>query len=237
MGNRQGPHVLATDWVGTHLAKWFGLSTFEIAIVHLEEGFELRRGAMATPGPAFAARAEAGDAWGGGPTELDSIVNPEDITRLVVFDTWTLNCDRHDGKPGGRDPNYGNVYLSTEAADEGKSRLIAMDHGLCFIRSSEDLTARLNQIDKVQEHYIHGLSRPFGTGFRTDIITDCASRLREMDAATAEAMIETVPREWDVTPEARKAWADLICRRAGFVADNIREWIERDVTRFGNPGE
>src|SRR5690348_9943371 len=105
---------------------------------------------MATPGPAFAARAEAGDAWGGGPNQLDLIVNPEDITRLVVFDTWTLNCDRHDGKPGGRAPNYGNVYLSTEAADEGKSRLIAMDHGLCFIRSNEDLTARLKQIDKVQ---------------------------------------------------------------------------------------
>src|SRR4051812_44333293 len=95
IGNRQGPHVLATDWVGTHLAKWFGLSTFDIAIVPLEEGFELRRGAKATPGPAFAARAEAGDAWGGGPNQLAPIVNPEDITRLVVFDTWALNCDRH----------------------------------------------------------------------------------------------------------------------------------------------
>ena len=30
MGNRQGPHVLATDWVGTHLAKWFGLSTSKL---------------------------------------------------------------------------------------------------------------------------------------------------------------------------------------------------------------
>jgi hypothetical protein len=37
MGNRQGPHVLATDWVGTHLARWFGLSTFEIAILTLED--------------------------------------------------------------------------------------------------------------------------------------------------------------------------------------------------------
>lgn len=24
LGNRQGPHVLATDWGGTHLARWFG---------------------------------------------------------------------------------------------------------------------------------------------------------------------------------------------------------------------
>lgn len=237
MGNRQGPHVLATDWVGTHLAKWFGLSTFDIAIVSVEEGFELWRGAMAKPGPAFRARAEAGDAWGGGPKELDSIVNPGDITRLVVFDTWTLNCDRHDGRPGGRTPNYGNVYLSTEAAAEGKSKLMAMDHGLCFIRSGEDLTAKLNQIDKVQEAYVHGLFPAFRDKLQEPTIEACAARLREMDAATAEAIIQTVPREWGVPQEARKAWADLIYRRAGHVADNIREWIEREVPWFENPGE
>ena len=72
MGNRQGPHVLATDWVGTHLAKWFGLSTFEIAILRVEAAavFELPRGAKAEPGPAFVARADAGDAWGGGAMSL-----------------------------------------------------------------------------------------------------------------------------------------------------------------------
>ena len=55
MGNRQGPHVLATDWVGTHLARWFGLSTFEIAILTLDDDdvFDLPRGAKAMPGPAF----------------------------------------------------------------------------------------------------------------------------------------------------------------------------------------
>jgi len=237
LGNRQGPHVLATDWVGTHLAKWFGLTTFDIAIVSLQERFELRREAIAAPGPAFAARAEAGDAWGGGPNQLDSIVNPEDITRLVVFDTWTLNCDRHDGRLGGRAPNYGNVFLSTEAVDEGKSRLLAMDHGLCFIRSSEDLSPRLAHIDKVQDDRVYGLFPAFRKKLRESIIAGCASRLREMDAATAVAMIETVPSEWDVPPEARRAWADLIHRRAGVVADNIRAWIDRDVPWFGNPGE
>jgi hypothetical protein len=237
MGNRQGPHVLATDWVGTHLAKWFGLSTFDIAIVSVEVEFELRRGAIARPGPAFVARAELGDAWGGRPTKLNSLVNPEDITRLVIFDTWTLNCDRHDGKPGGREPNYGNVYLSKEAIEKDKSKLLAMDHGLCFIRSGEDLTTRLNQLDKVREEHIHGLFPAFRDRLQETIIALCVSRLREMDAATAQTMIETVPSEWEVPPEVRKSWAELIHRRAGFVADNIHKWIERDVPWFKNPGE
>ena len=63
LGNRQGPHVLATDWVGTHLAKWFELSTFDIAILTLEadDTFPLPRGSTAQPGPAFATRALNGD--------------------------------------------------------------------------------------------------------------------------------------------------------------------------------
>ncbi len=74
LGNRQGPHVLAT------------------------------------PGPAFAARAMAGAPWNRQPRELEVLDNPEDITRLVVFDTWTLNCDRHHHDPNIRKPNPDNVF-------------------------------------------------------------------------------------------------------------------------------
>ena len=123
MGNRQGPHVLATDWVGTHLAKWFGLSTFEIAILTLEDDdvYDLPREAKAKPGPAFAAKAMAGDPWGKSGLQLDVLVNPEDITRMVVFDTWTLNCDRHYHDQTVRKPNYDNVYLSSEGVEPGNA--------------------------------------------------------------------------------------------------------------------
>lgn len=78
LGNRQGPHVLATDWVGTHLAKWFGLSTFDIAIMTLEPDneFPLPKGYTAEPGPAFVARAEVGEPWGNSNVQLDALVNP-----------------------------------------------------------------------------------------------------------------------------------------------------------------
>lgn len=237
MGNRQGPHVLATDWVGTHLAKWFGLSTFDIAIIPVERSFELPRGVMSEPGPAFVARAEIGDAWGGGPSELNMLINPQDITRLIVFDTWTLNCDRRDGRPGGRKPNYANVYLSTEGMKSDKSRLIAMDHGLCFIRSSGDLSPKLSNIDKVRESHVYGLFPEFRGKLVNGTIIDCAARLRAMDAATAEDIIRTVPNEWDVSSAARTAWSELIYRRAGYVADHIEEWIESVAPWFGAQGE
>lgn len=239
LGNRQGPHVLATDWVGTHLAKWFGLSTFEIAILRVEEAavFELPRGAMAEPGPAFVARAENGDAWGGGPKVLETIVNPEDITRLVVFDTWTQNCDRHYFDPAVRKPNHANVFLSTEDVEAGKTRLIAMDHGLCFIRSGTDLTARLAHIDNVRDEHVYGLFPAFLGRLRADTIVDCVARLRELEAKTVESIIATVPTEWDVSVQVRQAWSELIFRRAGFTANNVERWIERDASWFASSGD
>lgn len=236
LGNRQGPHVLATDWVGTHLAKWFGLSTFDIAILNLEpdDVFDLPRGAKAKPGPAFASRALPGDPWGKSGLELDLLVNQKDITRLVVFDTWTLNCDRHDA--AGRKPNYDNVYLSSEGVDAGKRRLIAMDHGLCFIRSGEDLTPKVAHISKVQDEHVYGLFPEFSTKLDQTILADCLSRLRTMDVATATAMIDTVPTEWEVSAETNLAWAELIYRRAGFVADNIQQWIDTIAPWFKAQG-
>lgn len=239
LGNRQGPHVLATDWVGTHLAKWFGLSTFKIAIFVLQEDdvFPLPRGAEAAPGPAFASQAMKGEPWDKSEETLDCLVNPEDITRLVIFDTWTLNCDRHHPAPNARKPNYDNVYLSSEGVKQGQRRLIAMDHGLCFIRSGEDLTTRLSDIDKVQDKEIYGLFPEFRSKLQQPIIDSCADRLREMRPDTAREIVATVPREWDVPEVVRVEWANLISRRATFVADTIRESIDSAVPWFGKKGE
>ena len=155
----------------------------------------------------------------------------------MVFDTWTLNCDRHHHDVTVRRPNYDNVYLSSESVEPGERRLIAMDHGLCFIRSGEDLTPRLANIDKVKDPRIYGLFPEFRGRLREDIVAASAARLRQMDAATADAMVGSVPKEWEVSPEARGAWGDLICRRADFVADNVGKWIEAAAPWFGSRGE
>ena len=32
LGNNEGPYILACEWIGTQLAAWFGLSTFDFAM-------------------------------------------------------------------------------------------------------------------------------------------------------------------------------------------------------------
>src|SRR5436309_15295437 len=33
LGNHGGPHLLAAEWLGTHLAQWLGLVTFDFALI------------------------------------------------------------------------------------------------------------------------------------------------------------------------------------------------------------
>jgi hypothetical protein len=177
-----------------------------------------------------------GEPWGQSGLQLNVLVNPEDISRLVVFDTWTLNCDRYHHDVTVRRPNPDNIYLSSEGVVAGKRRLIAMDHGLCFISSGEDLTPKLANIRKIQDDNIYGLFPEFLERLRQSTIDDSVSRLREMDKSTADAVIASVPREWEVSQESRTAWSELICRRATFVADNISNWIDRAAPWFGGTG-
>jgi hypothetical protein len=98
LGNRQGPHPLACELVATQLAEWFALPTFEYALIRIDDIVDeipFNRGGKAASGTAFVTRATEGHPWGGSPEELEALVNPEDISRLVVFDTWTRNCDRY----------------------------------------------------------------------------------------------------------------------------------------------
>lgn len=97
MGNPGGDHVLACEWVGTHLARWFGLQTLDFALIEVTELDELPfyRGGFAATGPAFITRSERGSPWGGTDRQLKQLINPEDISRLVVFDSLTRNWDRY----------------------------------------------------------------------------------------------------------------------------------------------
>src|SRR5437764_66658 len=114
MGNHGGPHLLAAEWIGTHLAHWLGLATFEIALIRVavEDEIEFLSGQRAQPGPAFIAREQSGMVWGGAGGVLEKLVNPEDLAKLVLFDTWTRNCDRYPPDLRTRKPNRNNVFLS-----------------------------------------------------------------------------------------------------------------------------
>jgi hypothetical protein len=185
------------------------------------------RGGKAASGTAFVTQATAGHPWGGSAPELEVLQNREDISRLVVFDTWTRNCDRHPPDLATRKPNYDNVFLAdVPGAVRGAVRLIAMDHTHCFTCGG-DLDHRVAKIANVQDNRLYGMFPAFVPYVRQQEIAAAIDRLRKLDRAWVTAVVDTIPADWDVSAASGKALAELIVRRAGFVADRVMELVGR----------
>ena len=230
LGNPEGPHALASEWVGTQLAHLFGLQTFDVALLGVDartDEVPLPKGGHIQTGPAFCSRAEAGRPWDGTAQDLDRLDNARDITRLVVFDTWIRNRDRHHPDYQVRRPNRDNVFFSEDKATPEQYRLVAMDHTHCFAVGSQ-LNRRLADIGNIRDEAIYGLFPEFGRFLRRDVVLASTADLKALSSESVWRIITSIPREWDVDTQTQNALNELVCGRAGYVADNFLSVLERD---------
>lgn len=225
LGNPEGPHVLACELVGTLLAEWLGIPTLDSAIIEVMPGDEIpfAGGGVALPGPAFITRAEKGVAWGGDVLTLGKVTNPQDIASMVVLDTWIRNCDRYRPEPNRR-INLDNVFLSWGSNPKKGLTLKAIDHTHAF-SCGRHLTARMGQIDDVQDQTVFGCFPEFSSLLTREDIGNSTFRLAKMNTMEAATIVGRVPLEWQVEEAVRVAWIKLICERARFVAERIDTWL------------
>ncbi|MFC1759478.1 HipA family kinase [Planctomycetota bacterium] len=227
MGNPEGEHALACDFVGTQLANWFGLRTFDQCIIYVDDVVPIQflNGKFASPGPALISRAEDGGPWGGEKRQLKTLANVDDVSKLVVFDTWILNRDRHSQNRVNRD----NVFLSTET-DSHRLDVLAMDHTHCFGAKGE-LSIRLAEIGNIRDSETYGLFPEFRECLDQDVVTASVKHLATITKETATEIVDRIPPEWDVSVDARNALVDLIVARATYVAENIKLhlWRQREL--------
>ncbi len=223
IGNPEGEHALAREWVATQLAGLFGLPTFDFALVEVTDVDEIPfpNGGRAKPGPAFITRTEKGETWSGKTRQLKLLENPADISRLVVFDTWIRNRDRYCRLPKER-CNRDNVFLSGEAPP-GKLLLRAMDHTHCF--AGGELTTKISRIDAIKDPVVYGLFPEFRPFLERDVVQAAADTLRGIPRNEVEHIIQSIPPEWQVNKRARAALADFLISRASYVAEGIMDQI------------
>lgn len=226
VGNPEGSQALFCDWVGTRAAAWLELPTFDVAVVDVNEaGFiTYADGTTSRTGPAFAARAEAGNPWGGTEDELEVVENPDTLSGLVVLDTWLLNCDRFRPEAGRTRRNTRNVFLTARDASKGKLRVIAMDHTHCFTCGSA-LTAAIRSIDRVQDARIYGHFPEFQPFLTHAAVRQFCARLGTLTKAVAGAFMAGAPRAWDIRDDVRAALADFLADRAAFLAPRLRTML------------
>ena len=226
LGNREGPHALAREYVGTMLAQWFGLQTLEFAIMNVEPEDEIALGhdRRALPGPAFVTREIGGDSWGGSKRELALVENTEDFTKLVVFDTWVRNRDRHSTPVLHPESNLDNVFLTDEGVAGKKLRLMAIDNTHCFMpgeRVTEDIAGDYACHDRD----VYGLFPAFAPFVTQERVERCLEKLRLFDREEAATVVNAVPDEWDVSRVVRDAWIEFLVRRKAFLDDHLMDQI------------
>jgi hypothetical protein len=244
MGNPEGEHALACEWVGSQLARRFNLPTFRSGIVRVTGDDELRfyRPGMgcAKAGPAFISEADAGEPWGGSERELGRLVNPQDVGRLVIFDTWIRNRDRYYIRGDGSvRQNCNNVFLS-EAAPEGMLLLRAIDHTHCFTTGGREIHPRSLGIAGIRDETVYGLFPAFKRFLDRSAALTAVEDLREVARSDVEATIATIPPEWDVSASARQALAEFLVGRAAWLAAEVpqaRHTVPRIMTMLWPQGE
>ncbi|MCH7687507.1 MAG: hypothetical protein IH899_12630 [Planctomycetes bacterium] len=226
MGNPEGEAALGCDWVGTQLAKWFGLPTLDQAIVEFDgiPGITLFNGNPAVEGPALVTRAVKGDSWSGTRRQLAKLQNPDDISRLVVFDTWILNRDRHSTNRQNRD----NVFLSAESKP---LELLAIDHTHCFGMSGGELTERVAHIGNCRDGAVYGLFPEFKRFLDKDVVSQAVEQLGRIDETAVKRIVADIPNQWQVADKAKAALVSFVLQRAVYVADTIFEklWPQKEL--------
>jgi len=223
IGNPAGEHCLASEYVCTQLAEWLGLPTLDYGLVGVDENLDsirLYNGSMARSGPAFITRLESGDVWDGTKKQLSRVSNPDDISRLVVFDTWVMNRDRKSRLM--HLPN--NVLLSTEQSEDGKVRIVAIDHTHCLTDTTGN-SIDLNQLGSPDVKEVFGLFTEFRPFLDRTVIRSTAERLSSLDRSIVASIVKSIPVEWGVPRGTRQRIVNLLLKRAARTADAIENLL------------
>jgi hypothetical protein len=215
---------LACEWIGSRLAQWFGLSTLDFGIMRVEEEDEipLEPGRTAAPGAAFVSLREPGYQWSGDTISANTLVNPEDIGKLVVFDTWLLNADRHPPEGEMRRENPDNVFLSTRDKIPEKYRILAIDHTHCLTGGAEP-NRRLMSIGRIKDSRVYGLFAAFKPFLAASTVRPAVEKLAMISATVVEDILGELPPEWGIGKSAGAWVRELLLSRAQYLAEGIDE--------------
>jgi len=227
LGNPEGPDALVSEWIGTRLAQWLGLPTFDVAVVEYPDlEFKLPKGCKTQAGPAFIAREVSGRAWSGENDDLSFLENLEDICGLVVFDTWTRNYDRYAEGGGPPRCNLRNVFFCEEGARKGRYRLLAMDHTECF-RTGRPLASRgLLDLDNIRDERLYGLFPGFRGRVTKERTRRFVDKLATFRAETFDAYTRGLPPAWGLGSDTRERLRTFCVERAKFLVYSVEKVLE-----------
>lgn len=227
IGNPQGDFTLASELICAELAVWFGLAVPPFAVIpKCEIQIPIGAGPAQFCAPLFFSLQLDGVPRDGTDTFLKRLRRRGDVAKLIVFDTWVRNCDRH-GSYGSNSDNL--LYVR----NGGQYDLVPIDHSHCLIDTDcdTDLPAR----DGIcLDENVYGFFPEFSSFVGSAQVADAVAKLDSLDQRFVEECVNSVPTEWGLLPAHRAPLVNLICCRAKFVVNTIAaKLIEEPELPFG----
>ncbi|MHB0784398.1 HipA family kinase [Bradyrhizobium sp. 5.13L] len=215
LGNPAGSMSLAAELVAAELANWFGLPIPSFARVPVTSDLQIPMidGGQFQLGPAFISKEVDGFS---GPGGLSRLTNPDDVSRLVVFDTWIRNTDRCAPIETGYPPNYDNLFFTKSGS---RFQLTALDHSHAFVENG--LEGSLSDPYVLTDEGIYGYFPDFASLIKFSAVTTAVDRLHQVTPAMANEIVASIPLEWQISAGARASWANVITVRAQRVAEYL----------------
>jgi hypothetical protein len=224
-----GSATLVSELVASELASWIGLRVPPFAVLRqCQIELTMQRNGVAMAPPLFFSLAVDGSPHVESDTFLSRLRQPGDVALLVIFDTWVRNWDRfYDG-----DDNADNL-LYVKAAGRRKYDIVPIDHSSCFIGGDVDFP-----IGPAPEHWtfdpgIYGKFPSFDPYIDGKTVKRAVSRLSQLERDFVVEVVNSVPPEWGLGPNAARSLIDLICERADYVVNTIEA---RLVDQLDLPG-
>jgi hypothetical protein len=230
MGNPAGSMSLITELVAGELAVWFGLKIPSFAVVQVNNiDIPMIGHGIMSYGPAFISKEIQCFTFDSSAEILGRVSNKEDITRLVVFDTWIRNYDRSPPPETGYNYNFDNVIFTQNGSS---LEMYIIDHSHCFAETTLEAEIECNAL--LIDDMVYGLFPEFKPFINERTVRECVTRLGQIDTKTVEEIVNSVPQNWGLAARYKSAWAGQICKRAKIVANYLpARLIDQPSLEFG----
>ncbi|MDX3911653.1 MAG: hypothetical protein QHC67_17880 [Sphingobium sp.] len=218
MGNPAGNESLAQELVGSELACAMGLRVPVFAVINVEGiDIQMESAGPIAFGPAFISRELRGSTSAGEDTFVRRLTNPEDIARLVVFDTWVRNLDRCPPADYlDPRPNRDNLFFTPVRR---KFEMVVFDHTHCFVE--EDLESGLAGAHFVGDDRVYGAFPEFKDFLTARALRNALADLARIDGSVIREIVRAVPQPWGPTTAVRDRWIEQLMGRQQRVGDYV----------------
>lgn len=223
LGNKQGREALVGELIGTELACNIGLKVPEFAIMD----FPLMDLGMGQnnpqQGPAFCSR-WISDVMTFSPESslLSNVRRKEDISKVVVLDTWLRNFDRFmsEADGGASSQNLDNLLFGP---DKRKVEMIVIDHTHIIVDGGFDDQLGDTEIENeiLDEEKIYGLFPQFVPYLNHKDVLEAIHLAAAIDRMAVRDLIGTVPDQWGLITGQRDFLEEFIYVRA----QRLHEWL------------